>query len=321
MNRGILLRKAVDDFLLAAAADGLRPQTLKWYGAMLRALVDDFANFDVGEITTAMLRQYIVNLRARPARFAGARATRPKVEGGLSEDSIAGHIRTLHRFWRWAANEYGLPNNPMLNIRRPPRRSPDPKGIALEDVQALFKATSDDLAGARDRAMLAFLIDTGCRAQGILELELDRLDVEHRRALVTEKGQRRRTVFFTDVTARLLQAWLYVRPKTANKVFCSFSNRFYGKPLSYEGLTGILARLKEKAGVKGRVNPHSFRHGFARQYIMNGGDLATLSRLLGHSDSAVTAWYYAVFSPAELADLHNRFSPLNGLLDDSGESL
>jgi len=81
-----------------------------------------------------------------------------------------------------------------------------------------------------------------------------------------------------------------------------------------EFLLAALKRLKEAAGVRGRVNPHAFRHGYAREYIRNGGDLATLSRLMGHSDSAVTSWYYAVFETRELASSHDKYSPIAGLV-------
>jgi len=65
--------------------------------------------------------------------------------------------------------------------------------------------------------------------------------------------------------------------------------------------------------VSGRCNPHSFRHNFAREYLRNGGDLATLAKLLGHSNISTTASYYAVFASDELAQFHERYSPLKSL--------
>lgn len=65
----------------------------------------------------------------------------------------------------------------------------------------------------------------------------------------------------------------------------------------------------------GRVNAHAFRHNFARMYLMGGGDLVTLARLLGHTDVNVTAAYYAVFADDELADLQNRYSPMKRMMD------
>jgi integrase/recombinase XerD len=320
MSQSITINDAIHDFLQAGQADGLRPASIRWYAAILKMFVESFEGRILDSITTAELRAYVIGLRTRTERHATSSAVRPKLAGGLSESSIAGHLRALHRFWNWSAGEYKI-TNPMKNIRRPARRNPDPKGISIDDLKALFEAAGGGQAGARDRAILAFLIDTGCRAQGLLELTLDRLDIPQSRAIVWEKGQKSRTVFFTPLTGNLLKAWAAVRPADCTTAFCSLSNRFMGKPLSYEGLTQILARLKERAGIKGRVNAHSFRHGFARQYIMNGGDLSTLSRLMGHSDTAVTAWYYAVFTSSELADIHARYSPLHSVLGNDADGL
>ena len=78
----------------------------------------------------------------------------------------------------------------------------------------------------------------------------------------------------------------------------------------------MLKRLKRKSGVKGPVNPHSFRHGFAREYLTNGGNLASLADTLGHSDVRVTWASYAVFTFDELKAAHARYSPVAQLERD-----
>jgi site-specific recombinase XerD len=56
---------------------------------------------------------------------------------------------------------------------------------------------------------------------------------------------------------------------------------------------------------------------FAREYLTAGGDLASLARLMGHSDPQVTATFYAVYAPDELAEKHDQFSPVRTLDKDS----
>lgn len=306
------IEAAVESFLLACAADGLRPASVRWYQYTVGTFAQHFKDSELSAFTTDLIRKYIVSLRQRDNRYG---AQRPKADGGLTEDTVAAHIRALKRFWAWSTTEYQLAVNPMNNIRRPPRRNPDPKAISPDDIRALFAATTQDAMGARDRAIIAFLMDTGCRAQGVVELTLERLELQECRAFVIEKGSRKRAVFFTPYTAELLATWLTHRAEkiTGRTVFYSVSNKHYGLPLKPQGLFQLLKRLKRKAGVKGKVNPHSFRHSFAREYIRNGGDLSTLSRLMGHSNSLVTSWYYAVFSADELAAAHAKYSPGNQL--------
>jgi integrase/recombinase XerD len=70
----------------------------------------------------------------------------------------------------------------------------------------------------------------------------------------------------------------------------------------------MLKRLKQRAGLAGRANPHSFRHGFAKEYLMEGGDLASLADLMGHESVETTKSFYAVFEQDDLRRKHDQFS-------------
>jgi integrase/recombinase XerD len=265
----------------------------------------------INEVTIAELRLCIIDLRAQEARYTNA-PQRPQIAGGLSVDTLRSHIRALRRFFRWCVLEYGLDpaSNPMPRIRMPACPQAPPKGITLQDLKALFQACDNSPMGIRNRAMIAFMADTGCRAAGMLTLRLDDLDLYLCRAQVTEKFDKTRIVLFTPLTAYLLRLWMDIHPPNVPTVFCSLGPTTYAQPLSLTGLHGVLKRLKQRAHIQGRVNPHAFRYGFAREYLKNGGDLASLARLMGHSDVSVTANYYAIFTQDELQVKHNQFSPM-----------
>ena len=86
--------------------------------------------------------------------------------------------------------------------------------------------------------------------------------------------------------------------------------------LSAVGVRHILRRRSEQHDLEGPINPHAWRHAFAREYLRSGGDLSTLSDILGHKEIAVTASAYANFLPSELQVFHAKHGPLNGLGDD-----
>lgn len=79
--------------------------------------------------------------------------------------------------------------------------------------------------------------------------------------------------------------------------------------LTREGIYRVLGRLANVAGVRGRFNPHSFRHALARDSLRAGADLSQVSQLLGHKGVAVTADYYARWDDHELQAAHRRVSP------------
>lgn len=294
---------------MACRADGLKPTTLRWYGAMLTPVAAELRHLRVDQVTTNHLRAYIVALRERQARYQDA-PQRRQLNGGLSAASLQGHYRALSRFFAWCKEEYMLAANPMARIRKPAAYRDQPKAIELSDLRRLLAATGMDRNGVRDRAILLFLADTGCRAGGLLGLRPTDVDLEHGRAIIREKGDKTRMVPFTRFTAQMIRAWLAVRPPQATTLFCGLSDQRSATPLSMSGLQMILKRLKAKAGVTGRVNPHSFRHGFAREYLINGGDLATLAQLMGHTNVQVTASFYAIFTMRELQEQHRQFSPI-----------
>lgn len=284
------LREAVEGFLSGLAGE-VSVSTRRWYGQRLRAFGDFAGGVPLARLTPALLRRYRAHL----------------VDSGLSPHTIHGHQRALRRFCGWLVEEGELARNVALDvplIRLPPQ---PPKALSDDDLSRLLNRLPRE--SARDRAIVLLLADTGCRVGGLCSITLDALDLFHRCAIVIEKGSRGRRVYFTDTTAAALSAYLAGRPEVDTPaLFLSEKTR---TALTTSGVRLLLERLGQRAGVKGRCNAHSFRHAFARSFLRNGGNLATLGRILGHAPgSPVTARYYAVFDDAELQEFHGRFSPM-----------
>lgn len=307
----MLLGEAIEALAVATIADGRSLRTARDYRQKLGALAAFLgADTDVASITANDLRRFLVDLRSRGARYVGTTA-RPEIPGGLAPASIAGYVRCLKRLFSFLLEEEVIAKDPARRIKSPHVARGEPKAYHAEDFPRLLAATAgDDPAMIRDRAVLLFLADTGCRVAGLVGLCIDDLDLVGMTAKVTEKGSKARRVPFSEPTRAALLAWLLVRPTVShNRLWATLGTR--GGPwLTDEGVRQLLKRLKARAGVTGPVNPHSFRHGFAREYLLNGGDLATLADLLGHSDVQVTWQHYAIFRTAELAAKHQKHSPI-----------
>ena len=290
-------------------------------GSAVRAFLDGVR----GEIAASTSRRYETALMAfvsfledrplasvRPADIRAFRSDR--LIRGVSPHTVNSDLRALRRLWGWLVRE-GLAE---ANVPRavPFVKTPRavPKAVTADDLGKMLRQLPHE--SPRDRALILFLIDTGCRIGGAVGLTLEQLIVAQRRAIVAEKGGRSRPVFFTEPTAAALDEWLRWRGKDPSPlVFLSAK----GGGLTVGGAHQMIERVGERAGVAGRCNPHAFRHAFARAFLTNGGNLASLAQLMGHAPgSPITAQYYAVWDGDELADLHERYSPLSGLLRANG---
>ena len=315
------IQNVFSEFMLAIQADGLSETTIRWYDSILSQMVNTLGHREIDTISTTDMRQYIADLRNRDSRYIDS-AQKPEQTGGLSSDTIKAHKRALFRFWNWCMDEYedSLSRNPMKGIKReqPSRRSK--RGISWNTYEAICKVATDqdDAYAKRDIAILYLLGDTGIRASGLCDLMPGDVDLERCRVVVTEKGIKSRAVPFTPATRTALIQWQLVRPKAANGYFCSLHGKSPGEPLTVSGLNQILKRLAKKADATETVSPHRIRHMFSREYLKRGGDLASLSRKLGHDSIDITDKFYSVFADTEDAAFHLKYSPLANFLNSNG---
>ncbi len=305
------LSEAIEALLIATIADGRSQQTVVAYKAKLSPLLTFLGDVDdVESITTDDLRRYVVYQMSEHTLYAGTPGR--ERAGKLSPFTVATRVRAMKRLFNWLEEEGHITSNPAQRIKTP-KPKPKPKGITPDNVRALLEtAKSGDVADARDTAIILFLCDTGCRIAGLCGLQLDDVDLERGLALVREKGDKPRFVMFTPQTAEALRAWLAVRPEGGQAFFVSLKRK---RALTASGVRQMLTRRARQAGIKGAVNPHSFRHGFARSYLLDGGDLCSLADILGHSSIEVTKDYYGIFTFRELQEKHQRHSPTNKIFE------
>ena len=283
------LTQAVEEFLVGLAGE-VSSSTRRWYDQRLSLFCVYAGPVLLSDVTPGTIRAFRAHL----------------VDRELSTHYIHGCQRALRRLFSWLVKEGIAGRNVAAEVPLIRLPAQAPKAISDEDVaRILARLPHEDV---RNRAIILLLIDTGCRVGGLASLTLEAVNVPARYALVVEKGTKARRVYFTAVTAEALALYRLVRPASeSDALFVSPR----GEPISANGVRQMLERVGERAGVTGRINPHSFRHAFARSFLKNGGNLAALGRILGHAPgSQVTAQYYAVWDDRELQEYHERFSPL-----------
>ncbi|MEA3338122.1 MAG: tyrosine-type recombinase/integrase [Chloroflexota bacterium] len=313
------LSEVVAELVCATIANGRSVRTAQAYEEKLKPLVVYLEDKEVSDVTISDLRGYVGHLRGRTSRFVD-HPFKARVSGGLSDATVASLIRHAKRLFNFAVEEGIIDTSPAKRLRnfRAPRG--EPKAASMEDLGKLLDAMDDSSlrAASRDKALLLVLLDTGCRLGGLAGMKLDDINLKNGRIYLVEKGNKGRYAFIMPMTRDALRAWLDVRPSDQGDHLWSTLGSNGGDHLSTQGIRQVLRRWKKRADVTGRVNPHAWRHTFAREFLTDGGDLASLSDIMGHSDVKVTQAFYAIFRTHELQEKHDRHSPVARLARSSG---
>lgn len=304
------LSDGVNELLIATRAAGHSEQTADFYQRKLKPLVEYLEDMPVEQVTISDLRRFVTHLRTRKTRWDNHPNKRQR-SGGLSEATIAGIVRATRRLFGFLAEEGLIADNPAARLKQPRLKRGEPKAASMEDLLKLLDVTNGESPLAlRNRAMLLVLADTACRVGGLVGIRLADVDLATGKVYLHEKGNKGRYAFITPMTIEALQAWIAARPEGSSEYLWTNLGSEGGEQLSTQGVREVFRRVKAKADITGPINPHAWRHAFAREYLRNGGDLGSLADIMGHADVVVTHRSYAIFLNDELRAKHAKHSPL-----------
>lgn len=315
------LDEAFEVFIRAKKADGVREGTIKGYYEVMRYfkqwLNADIAN--VNEITADMIRSYINYLRTERTPYAEDEH-RKKSRKGLSVHTINIRIRTLSTMFRFLFTEGMIPINPMANISqvRDDAREEVP-GLSDNEIDAILSSYDDrQFAQWRDKTLVLLLLDTGLRIGEALSLTAEQIDFKQLTVYVPSqiaKNRKDREIPISREVAKRLRQLLDETQQYFGEDARVFMNA-YGEELTDDAFRRRLNRLKRKLNIP-RLHPHMFRHTFARNYILNGGDIFTLQKILDHADIQTTRKYVQM-DTEHIREQHNKFSPVRNIMKRNG---
>lgn len=298
-----------DDFLVSLEVEGGRSKkTIENYRLYLERfyelttdLVD--APYTVDKITPELLRKYRLSLN----RFINSQSD------SLKTITQSYHLIALRGFLRYLARRNITSLSPAL-IDLPKTVKKQVTFLTYEEVEDLLDCIpSDTESGLRDRAIIELLFSGGLRVSELIHLNRDSINFERYEFVVRGKGEKDRPIFVSKSAASAVKDYLAVRHDSLPALFLNNSKNLQAVDTSgdYRRLTPrsiqrIIEKYARQAGITKHVTPHTLRHSFATDLLMNGADIRSVQALLGHSNISTTQIYTHVTDP-HLKEIHQRF--------------
>ncbi len=181
----------------------------------------------------------------------------------------------------------------------------------VEDMLGQIDLSTE--SGLRDRAIIELLYSGGLRVSELVGLNRDSINLDRREFMVRGKGSKDRPIFISQSAADRVRDYLDARTDSLPALFLNNSKHTQAVDTSgdYRRMTArSVERIVEKyarlAGITKHVSPHTLRHSFATDLLMNGADLRSVQSMLGHADISTTQIYTHV-TDKHLKEIHDKF--------------
>jgi integrase/recombinase XerD len=317
-SAGYSLKDAFDVFFAAKKAEGMREGTLNnEYIPHWRYFTDWLAQAypeinEIGEVSATVIRDY-VNFMTTKTKYS--EIEHRKQSGKLSPYTIAFRLRTLRTMFNFLASERIITINPVSNVKQPRIDDEDRATFTDEQVRALISAPdTNTYAGLRDRTLMFLLADSGLRIEEALQLTTEYIDVKSRCINLPAKMNKNRKPRVVPISAEVSRELLTLINEN-RRYFGDVDGIFlanYGETLKADQFRKRLTLHAKNAGIADsgvKVSPHQFRSYFCTQFLLNGGDLFSLQRIVAHADIETTR-RYARINNENMRTQHAQFSPI-----------
>ena len=294
------LSRLVEEYLLAKEASGRAQATLDCYRVRLGRLVTFLGDPAVKAITPTDLRRWLIALKSGRLR-------------PTTGVYVEGHRAVAEGLFTWAVSEGRLTRSPASGVERYRGDRPPIRTLTRSEVAMLLSQQPDTAMGRRNRAMLAFMYDTGVRAAELVRLRLEDVDLGAGQARIHGKNRRVDTVPLSPSLRPLLDAYLRRDRPPARVATTAFFLSRNGSAVTTNAIRLWMRRAKVPAGLEGkRVSPHVIRASAATHFAASGVSAFGVQRFLRHRTPTMSQRYVDLGS-IDFAQLHASASPLQQL--------
>lgn len=300
-------QKFVSDYILdfiehLEVEGGRMPKTAENYEFYLNRFVEFAGDIMPNQITAEVLRKYRLWLN----RYKSVNGDE------LAMITQSYHLIALRGLLKYFSKR-DIPSLAPDKIELPKTHRKQVTFLHYDEVLRLLDQIDINVeSGLRDRAILELLFSSGLRVSELVNLNKDHINTKRREFMVRGKGQKDRPVFISQAAADWVDKYLDERQDTLAPLFISYSKNVEAstsgdfRRLTARSIQRMVSKYARLAGITKHVSPHTMRHSFATDLLMNGADLRSVQNMLGHSNISTTQIYTHV-TDAHLKDVYEKF--------------
>jgi len=282
---------------------GRSPLTIRNYEFYLQRFLDWAKDPSPDDVDSELVRQYRLHLN---------RLEDPK-RGLLKKSTQNYHLIALRSFLKYLAR-HDIESMAPEKIELAKQGSREPSFLDAVDLERLLEAPSksnaSDILKLRDRAILELFFSTGMRVSELAKLKKDQINLDREEFSVRGKGDKVRVVFLANQARHWLHEYLKHRDDDSPYMFVRHDRAKSGSeaagPITPRSIERLVHRYSVEAGIPKKVSPHTLRHSFATDLLMNGADIRSVQSMLGHS-SITTTQIYTHVTNQQLQEVHRAF--------------
>lgn len=282
---------------------GRSSKTAENYRHYMERFVEFGGDLGVDKISTEMIRKYRLWLN----RYVNDNGET------LSKITQAYHLIALRGFLAYCAKRDVETLSPE-KIELPKISRKQVTFLTPEEIERLLNAIPNDenMTNLRDRAIVELLFSSGLRVSELTNLNIDQVNTERREFMVRGKGQKDRPIFISPKAAECIKQYIGLRGDSLPALFLNYSSNNTTstsgdfRRLSPRSIQRIVQKYARLAGITKHVTPHTMRHSYATDLLMNGADIRSVQSMLGHSNITTTQVYTHV-TDQHLKDVYEQF--------------
>jgi len=290
---------------------GRSQKTIENYDHYISRFLDFAKITDPGQITDSLIRNFRIYLNRLEDK-----------KGKMLKKATQGYyIIAIRSFLKYLAKrDISTLQAEKVEIGKNPAR--EVEFLESEEIERIIEAASGTtFKTLRDRAILEMLFSAGLRVSELINIDRDRLNLKSGELSVRGKGDKIRVVFISDTAKRALEEYLKKRTDIDPALFIrdlKSLEKFNKKDdegknskkdnlrLTPRSVQRIVKFYAVKAGIVKNVHPHTLRHSFATDLLINGADIRSVQAMLGHS-SITTTQVYTHITNKQLKEVHQAF--------------